>query len=69
MDAYVNSPTLASGKFVQEALDIGPTTLHKFVAEGKLTPIRFSKRLVRYRLSEVQTLIDAHAASGEKEAV
>lgn len=69
MDAYVNSPTLASGKFIQEALDIGPTTLHKFVAEGKLTPIRFSRRLVRYRLSDVQVLIDAHAASSVKGAV
>lgn len=69
MDAYADSPTLASGKFIQEALDIGPTTLHKFVAAGKLTPIRFSRRLVRYRLSDMQVLIDAHAASGEKEAV
>ena len=69
MAAYVNTPALASGKSVQEVLKIGPTTFHKFVAEGKLTPIRFSRRLVRYRLSDVQALIDAHAASGIKGAV
>lgn len=69
MDAHVNSPALASSKFIQGTLGIGSTTLHKFVAEGKLNPIRFSRRLVRYRLSEVQALIDAHAASRGKGAV
>jgi len=60
---------LLSPKQAQHALCIGTTTLYKFCDEGKLTPIKFSRRCTRFRLSDVQALIDAHAASGEKEAV
>jgi len=48
----------------QHHLGIGPTTLNKFVRLKWLTPIRFSKRLVRYRASEVQALIDSFAKKG-----
>jgi predicted DNA-binding transcriptional regulator AlpA len=48
---------------------IGTTTLYKWCREGKLTPIKFGPRCTRFRLSEVQALIDAHAASGEKGVV
>jgi excisionase family DNA binding protein len=64
MNQPTNSPALTSSRDLQELLSIGQTTIYKLVAEGKLTPIRFSKRLVRYRLSEVQALIDAHATNG-----
>lgn len=60
---------LLSPKQAQHALCIGATTLYKFCDEGKLTPIKFSRRCTRFRWSEVQALIDAHAASGEKGAV
>lgn len=55
---------LLSPKDTQHHLGIGPTTLNKFVRLEWLTPVRFSKRLVRYRASEVQALIDSFAKKG-----
>ena len=55
---------LLSAKNAQHSLGIGPTTLNKFVRLKWLTPVRFSKRLVRYRASEVQALIDSFAKKG-----
>lgn len=49
---------LFSASTAQIALDIGPTTFYKLVKLGMLTPIRFSKRLVRYRACEVDALIE-----------
>lgn len=49
---------------VQQSLKVGATTVHKFVQAGLLTPIHFSKRLVRYRASEVEALIEAAAKKG-----
>lgn len=60
---------LLSPKQAQHALCIGTTTLYKFCDAGQLTPIKFSRRCTRFRLSDIQALIDAHAASGAKEAV
>ncbi len=59
------SDSLLSAKEAQYRLDIGPTTLNKFVRLKWLTPVRFSKRLVRYRASEVQALIDSFAQKGD----
>lgn len=56
--------TLLTAKEAQHRLGIGPTTLNKFVRLDWLTPVRFSKRLVRYRASEVQALIDSFAKKG-----
>ncbi len=55
---------LLTAKEAQHRLSIGPTTLNKFVHLKWLTPVRFSKRLVRYRASEVQALIDSFAKKG-----
>jgi predicted DNA-binding transcriptional regulator AlpA len=52
---------LLTAKETQHSLGIGPTTLNKFVRLKWLTPVRFSKRLVRYRAREVQALIDSFA--------
>lgn len=49
---------------VQQYLQIGATTVYKMERLGLLTPIRFSKRLVRYRASEVATLIESAAKNG-----
>ena len=49
---------------VQQSLKIGATTVHKMERLGLLTPVRFSKRLVRYRASEVAALIEAAAKNG-----
>lgn len=55
---------LLSPKQAQHALCIGRTTLYKFCDEGKLTPIKFSRRCTRFRLSDVQALIDTHTGNG-----
>jgi predicted DNA-binding transcriptional regulator AlpA len=55
---------LLSPKQAQHALCIGTTTLYKFCDEGKLTPIKFGSRCTRFRLSEIEALIDAQAAAG-----
>lgn len=55
---------LLSAQTIVSRFDIGHTTLQKFVKSGLLTPIRFSKRLVRYRASEVEALIEAAAKNG-----
>ena len=56
--------TLLSAETIVSRFDIGHTTLHKWVKLGLLTPVRFSKRLVRYRASEVEALIDVAAKKG-----
>ncbi len=55
---------LLSPGTIVSSFDIGHTTLHKLVKAGLLTPIRFSKRLVRFRASEVEALIEAAAKKG-----
>lgn len=64
MNAHEKSTTLLSGRTVASRFGIGNTTLHKLVSLGLLTPVRFSKRLVRYRASEVEALIDDVAKNG-----
>ena len=54
---------LSPGTIVSR-FDIGHTTLHKMVKSGLLKPIHFSKRLVRYRASEVEALIETAAKKG-----
>jgi predicted DNA-binding transcriptional regulator AlpA len=58
------SDNLIANKTVQELLGVRATTVHKLVKSGLLTPIRFSKRLVRYRASEVAALIESAAKNG-----
>jgi hypothetical protein len=65
-NAAVPPSILLSPKQAQHVLCIGTTTLYKFCDEGKLTPIKFSRRCTRFRLSDVQALIDAHASSTSK---
>lgn len=60
----VKPEALLTAKNTQECLGIGPTTLNKFVRLKWLTPVRFSKRLVRYRTSEVQALIASFTQKG-----
>jgi|GEM_PF-2542379 len=57
---------LLAPKEAQHALCIGATTLYKFCSEGKLTPIKFGNRCTRFRLSEIQALIEAHASPASK---
>lgn len=56
--------TLLHAKETQRRLGVGATTLNKLVHLKWLTPVRFSKRLVRYRASEVEALIETAAKNG-----
>jgi hypothetical protein len=55
---------LLTAKETQQRLGIGPTTLNKFVRLKWLTPVRFSKRLVRYRTNEIDALIEKFMKNG-----
>jgi predicted DNA-binding transcriptional regulator AlpA len=56
--------TLLTAKEAQHCLGIGPTTLNKFVRLKWLSSVRFSKRLVRYRASEIDALIEKFSKKG-----
>jgi predicted DNA-binding transcriptional regulator AlpA len=58
------STTLLSAGSVTARCEIGLTTLHKWVKEGHLPAIRFSKRLVRYRLSDLEAMLESNAKNG-----
>jgi predicted DNA-binding transcriptional regulator AlpA len=60
----VKPETLHAAKVAQHRLGIGPTTLNKFVRLKWLSPVRFSKRLVRYRASEIDALIEKFSKKG-----
>jgi len=55
---------LVTLKEAQIMLAVGSTTLYAWCRQGKLTPIKFGLRCTRFRLSEIQALIDAHTVSG-----
>jgi excisionase family DNA binding protein len=61
-----NSTTLLSAETIVSRFEIGHTTLYKWVADGQLPAIRFSKRLVRYRLSDLENLIAAKQEGGQQ---
>jgi hypothetical protein len=61
---YSNKDVLLSAKETQYRLGIGPTTLNKFARLKWLFPVRFSKRLVRYRTSEIDALIEKFSKKG-----
>ncbi len=43
-------------------LSVGSTTLYKFCRQGKLTPVKFSRRCTRFRLTEIHELIASASA-------
>lgn len=43
-------------------LGISITTLYKFCRDGKLNPVKFSRRCTRFRVSEIQDLIAGSVA-------
>lgn len=48
---------LVTGREAAHLLGISITTLYKFCREGKLNPIKFSRRCTRFRVSQIQALI------------
>jgi excisionase family DNA binding protein len=48
---------LVNAREATHLLGISNTTLYKFCQEGKLNPVKFSRRCTRFRVSEIQALI------------
>lgn len=57
---------LITSREAKKLLCIGSTTLRKFCRQGRLHPILFTSRCMRFRLSEIQAFIDSNQA-GEAE--
>lgn len=49
---------LVTAREAMYLLGIGSTTLYKFCRNGKLIPVKFSRRCTRFRASEIQSLIN-----------
>ena len=60
-------PILVDIKVTKHALNVGTTTIYKWCRDGLLTPIKFGPRCTRFRLNEIQALIDAHAVTASKD--
>lgn len=63
-DFSQNSPTLVSLKETCRILAVGSTTIYLWCRQGKLTAYKFGSRCTRFRLSEIEALINAHATKG-----
>jgi excisionase family DNA binding protein len=59
MDRLLTVPELA------ERLRVTPTCVYRWLADSRLPAVRFSKRCVRFRESDVEKMLEqlAHAAS------
>ena len=57
---------LVTAREAMHLLGIGSTTLYKFCREGKLNPVKFSRRCTRFRVSDIQTLICANQEGGKQ---
>ena len=62
-------PTLVDIKVTKHALNVGTTTIYKWCRDGLLTPIKFGPRCTRFRLTEIQALIDKHDVRKAKGAL
>lgn len=49
---------LMTGQQVADLLEVHPRTVRRWSAEGKLTRVRLSPRVIRYDAAEVQALIE-----------
>ena len=50
-----------------ERLKLNPTTVYRWVSAGRLTCVRFSARCLRFRQSEVETLLNKMTYRGNEE--
>lgn len=57
---------LVSAREATHLLGISNTTLYKFCREGKLNPVKFSRRCTRFRVSEIQALICVNQTGGQQ---
>ena len=53
---------LVNARDAAHMLGVSVTTLYKFCREGKLNPVKFSRRCTRFRVSEIQGLITGGSA-------
>ncbi len=65
MESLKQQPYLLSARLAAAKLGIGQTTFYKLVKEGLIPAVRFSRRLVRYRLSDLEALIAYRLKGGE----
>lgn len=56
--------TLVTPAATRHWLAIGQTTYFKWLKDGRLKPIYFSRRIVRHRASDINALIEAHSKNG-----
>lgn len=57
---------LVNAREATHLLGISNTTLYKFCREGKLNPVKFSRRCTRFRVSDIQALICANQEGGQQ---
>jgi predicted DNA-binding transcriptional regulator AlpA len=49
---------------VCEKLGVSHDTVKRMEARGQLKPIRLNSRMIRYRVSDIDRMLQAHAAQG-----
>ena len=70
MPTRVTSPdeakpdTLVTPAEARHWLAIGQTAYFKWLKDGRLKPVYFSRRLVRHRSSDINALIASHEKAG-----
>ncbi len=60
----INTPDfdyLTDARNAKRLLGVGLTSIYKWQRSGALPAIKFGKRCTRYRLSDIEALIAAHA--------
>lgn len=55
---------LISVSDAKKMLGVGTTTIYKLCRDGKLHPIKFSRRCTRFRASEICAFINEHTDIG-----
>jgi excisionase family DNA binding protein len=58
MDKNSHVDRLITVREAMHLLGVGSTTFYKFCREGKVKPIKFSRRCTRFRMSEITAFID-----------
>lgn len=64
MDDLNKSTILLSADSAATKLGIGLTTFYKLIKQGQIPSVRFSSRLVRYRLCDLEALITSLQRGG-----
>jgi len=60
---------LLTVKELAELLGISPGSLYHWISQGRLPVVRFSKRCVRFRPSDIQALLDQESESSSNQKI